>query len=112
MARWLLLPLLALLVVAPVARADGKPDAPPACPEGQVFDPNAGACVTKESSSQQQPKPPRQDGQPGDEQKQQAPSKIEGAELKKCPPGERLQQVVCIRAPCPPQCVKIPEKKQ
>ena len=87
--------LAAAALVASAALADGKPEPTPACPTGQVRDANTGKCKRKYKPSRRAPERTDADAAP-----------------KKCPPGEKLQNVTCIRAPCPPQCVRIDDSKR
>jgi len=127
--------LAAVLLAAP-AFADAPNDDEAACPEGQVRDPKTSECTAKPKKRRKKkhakvaPKAPGesqkalphatedapkagQDAGSGspDQPTQQVTTSPKADEApgapRLCPEGQKLERVVCIRAPCPPQCVPI-----
>ena len=116
--------LAAVLLAAP-AFADAPTDDEAACPEGQVRDPKTSECQPKpkrrlkkkRAKKAAPPAPPAAAAEHAQEpadagtppaERGQLPKRDESTEgPRTCPEGQKLERVVCIRAPCPPQCVPI-----
>ena len=127
--------LAAVLLAAP-AFADAPNDDEAACPDGQVRDPKTSECVAKPKKRRKKkhvkapPKEPaaetgaaakeepaktgtaaKEEPAKTDNPAQQAATSPKADETpaapRVCPEGQKLERVVCIRAPCPPQCVPI-----
>ena len=113
--------LAAVLFAAPAFADAPNDDAPSdnqaACPDGQVRDPKTSECHAKRKKRRKKkhvkasPKADQHAGSSDQPTQQTATTSPKADETpaapRLCPEGQKLERVVCIRAPCPPQCVPI-----